>query len=71
MKITLLFAILTAGLNQAGMPQFAELAYVVAASLALTQGGPAVVQAVTRGRKSAPAAVAPATAVTGSMHTAV
>lgn len=71
MKTTLLFAILTAGLNQVGMPQFAELTYVVAASLALTHGGPAVVQAVTRGRKSAPAAVVPATAVTASMHTAV
>ena len=71
MKTTLLFATLTAGLNQVGMPQFAELTYVVAASLALTHGGPAVVQAIARGRKSALTAVVPATAVTGSMHTAV
>lgn len=71
MKTTLLFAMLTAGLNHVGMPQFAELAYVVAASLALTLGGPAVVQAVASGRKAAPVAVIRSSAATASMPTAV
>ena len=52
MKTTLLFAILTAGLNQLGAPQLAELTYCVAALMALMYGGPAVLQAVaSSGRK--------------------
>ena len=52
MKTTLLFAILTAGLNQWGAPQLAELTYCVAALMALIYGGPAVLQAVaSSGRK--------------------
>lgn len=50
MKTTLLFAILTAGLNQIGVPQLAEVTYFVAALLALTHGGPAVLQAVASAR---------------------
>ena len=72
MKTTLLFAILTAGLNQLGVPQLAELTYCVAASMALMYGGPAVLQAVASGgRKRVTADVASAPVSTGSVPSAV
>lgn len=59
MKTTLLFAILTAGLNEIGVPQLAEVTYFVAASLALTHGGPSVLQAVMSGRQPMTGTAAP------------
>ena len=46
MKLTLLFALATAGLTQFGATQFAELTYVVAAALAWSQGRRAIAQSM-------------------------
>ena len=72
MKTTLLFAILTAGLNQLGVPQVAEVTYSVAALTALMYGGPAVLQAVaSTGRKPVTSDVPSASVSTGSVPSAV
>ncbi len=72
MKTTLLFAILTAGLNQLGVPQLAEFTYCVAACMALMYGGPAVLQVVaSSGRERVIGDAASASVRTGSVPTAV
>lgn len=71
MKTTLLFAILTAGLNQLGAPHVAELTYCVAALTALLYGGPAVLQAVTSDGRTRETAVSSTPVSTGSVPSAV
>ena len=71
MKTTLLFAILTAGLNQLGAPQVAELTYCVAALTALMYGGPAVLQAVASSRPKQETAVSSALVRAGSVPSVV
>ena len=72
MKTTLLFAILTAGLNQLGVPQLAEVTYSVAALMALMYGGPAVLQAVGSSvRKPVTSDVSSAPVSKGSLPSAV
>ncbi len=46
MRLTILFAIVTAGLSQAGIYPMAEVAYVGASAAALLQGSRAITDAV-------------------------
>ena len=71
MKTTLLFAILTAWLNQLGAPQLAELTYCVAALTALMYGGPAVLRAVASDGRTRATEVSSAPVSTGSAPSAV